>query len=333
MTDSDNQVALGEFDVIATYFRPLTQDRDEALGLTDDAGLLTPPTGSQLVVTTDALVAGRHFLADMDPASLGHKVLGVNLSDLAAMGATPQAYTLALAAPKPLSGEWLAAFTVGLGEAQAAGNVFLLGGDTVGTTGPLTLSITALGWVADGRALCRSGAAPGHDLYVSGTVGDAALGLLIARDDADLTGNAEMNRYLKDRFERPQPRVFLGPALVGCAHSCVDISDGLVADIGHIAETSGVGAQINAQDLPLSDAAQTALDQAPDLLEGILTGGDDYELAFTAPVSARNEITVAAKSSAVPVTRIGSMIERPGVHVIGPGGVSLDLSIDGFRHF
>lgn len=333
MTDSDNQAALGEFDVIATYFRPLTQGRDEALGLTDDAGLLSPPKGSQLVVTTDALVAGRHFLSDMDPVSLGHKVLGVNLSDLAAMGATPLAYTLALAAPKPLSDDWLAAFTTGLGEAQAASKVFLLGGDTVGTTGPLMLSITALGWVADGRALCRSGAAPGDDLYVSGTIGDAALGLLIARDGADLTGNAAMNRFLKNRYERPQPRVSLGPALIGSAGSCVDISDGLVADVGHIAETSGLGAEIYAQDLPLSDAAEAALDRKPDLLKSILTGGDDYELAFTAPVSARDQITAAAKSSGVPVTRIGSMIEGSGIHVIGPGGAGLDLSIGGFRHF
>ena len=332
MNDNHKPDRLGEFDLIAAYFRPLTEGRPEALDLKDDAGLLTPPAGSQLVVTTDALVAGQHFLADADPECLAVKALGVNLSDLAAMGATPAAYTLALAAPKPIVPGWLQTFASGLGDMQAAHGIFLLGGDTVTTSGPLTLSITALGWVAAGQALRRSGARVGDDLYLSGTIGDAALGLLVARDGRTLAGG-DGDAFLRDRYDRPRPRTALGPRLVEIATSCIDVSDGLAADVGHIAKTSGLGAEIGVQDLPLSDAARAALAADPSLLETLVTGGDDYELAFTAAPSSAAAVATAARESGVPVTRIGTMTAEPDVRLLGPGGAVLDLGPGGYRHF
>lgn len=332
MSNNDKTENLGEFDLIAAYFRPLTEGRPEALDLEDDAGLLTPPPGCQLVVTTDALVAGEHFLPDTAPESLAAKALGVNLSDLAAMGATPAAYTLALAAPKPIPPGWLQAFSAGLADTQATHGVFILGGDTVTTSGPLTLSVTALGWVEAGAALRRSGAQVGDDLYVSGTIGDAALGLLVARDGRTLAGDVG-DAFLRARYDRPQPRTALGPRLVRIATSCIDVSDGLAADVGHIAETSGLGADISLRDLPLSDAARAALTDDPGLLQTLVTGGDDYELAFTAPPSAAGAITAVARESGIPVARIGTMTAEPDVRLLGPGGAALDLGQGGYRHF
>ena len=332
MSDRKQEDGLGEFDVIAAYFRPLTGGRAEALGLLDDAGVLTPPQGSDLVVTTDALVAGQHFLPDTAPEDLAHKALGVNLSDLAAMGAVPAAYTLALAIPKPVSPDWLRAFAAGLGAMQASHGLFLLGGDTVSTAGPLTLSVTALGWVPAGAALRRSGAAAGDDLYVSGTIGDAALGLLVARDGRKLAGEAG-DAFLRGRYDRPQPRTALGPRLTGIASACVDVSDGLAADVGHIAETSGLAADIRIQDLPLSDAARAALEAEPGLLQALVTGGDDYELAFTAAPGAAEAVMAMAIEAGVPVRRVGAMTAGAGTRVLGPGGDPLDLATAGFRHF
>jgi thiamine-monophosphate kinase len=325
-------MTLSEFDLIETYFRPLTLGRAEALHLLDDAGVLSVPAGEQLVVTTDALVAGQHFLADTPAERLALKVLGVNLSDLAAMGAKPYAYTLALAAPKPISEVWLESLTDGLAAAQTSHGIFLLGGDTVTTDGPLTLSVTAMGLVPGGQALKRSGASEGDDLYVSGTIGDAALGLLIARDRRPLAGEAG-DRFLRDRYDQPQPRTALGPNLVGAASACADVSDGLVADVGHIAETSNLGAEIRARDLPLSDAARAALTGDASLLKTVVSGGDDYELAFTAPPSAAKAIADASRRSETPVTRIGRMISGTGVRVIGSDGGVLALDAGGYRHF
>lgn len=331
MSDSNDPQALGEFGLIETYFRPLTLGRTEALRLLDDAGILTVAKGEQLVVTTDALVAGRHFLADGPAEDLGLKVLGVNLSDLAAMGAKPLAYTLALAAPKSITGVWLESFTDGLAAAQALHGIFLLGGDTVSTDGPLTLSITAMGTVPTGQGLLRSGARVGDDVYVSGTIGDAALGLLVARDGrklADDRGNA----FLRMRYDRPQPRCLLGPRLIGLATACADVSDGLAADAGHIAETSGVGIEIRVADLPLSSAALSALAADPTLLTTVVAGGDDYELVFTAPPEAAPEIRAAAIRTGIEVTRIGAVIEGSGVRVIDRNGADLELGAGGYRH-
>ena len=324
---------LGEFDLIETYFRPLTLGRDEALALTDDAGILTPPDGKQLIVTTDALVAGQHFLTDMSPDDLAHKVLGVNLSDLAAMGAKAETYTLALAAPKPLSRDWLKGFTKGLAAAQTAHSVFLLGGDTVTTPGPLTLSVTAMGWVPFGQGLLRSGAALGDGVYVTGTIGDAALGLLVAKDGLDLTGDADLNQYLSDRYTRPQARTALGPKLIGIANACADVSDGLVADLGHIADASGVRIDFDAGTIPYSEAAAAALERAPDKLETVLTGGDDYELVFTAPEGAAEKIDAVAKNTDTSITRIGMVSSGAGVRITGPDGRAIQFSSGGYRHF
>ena len=331
MSNSNDPQALGEFGLIETYFRPLTLGRAEALRLLDDAGILTVAKGEQLVVTTDALVAGRHLLADGPAEDLGQKVLGVNLSDLAAMGAKPLAYTLALAAPKSITGVWLESFTDGLAAAQALHGIFLLGGDTVSTDGPLTLSITAMGTVPSGQALLRSGARVGDDVYVSGTIGDAALGLLVARDGRKLADD-QGNAFLRGRYDRPRPRCLLGRKLIGLATACADVSDGLVADAGHIAETSGVGIEIKVADLPLSAAALAALAAYPTLITTVVSGGDDYELVFTAPPGAAREILNASARTDIDVTRIGSVVEGSGVRVIDRNGQDLEVGAGGYRH-
>ncbi|MEK9671515.1 MAG: thiamine-phosphate kinase [Rhodospirillaceae bacterium] len=322
---------MTEFRMIKTYFMPLTGGRPEALGLRDDAAIITPPAGESLVVTTDALVSGRHFLNRTDPGDLAHKALAVNVSDLAAMGARPFGYTLALALPSTATDDWIARFAGSLGEMQKEYGLFLLGGDTVSMgDGPLTLSITAMGFVPEGRALRRGGANPGDDLYVSGTIGDGALGLLAARDGRDW---GEAGENLAGRYHRPEPRTALGQTLIGAASACLDVSDGLVADAGHIAEQSQVRVEIRADAVPLSPAGREVVTADKTLFETALTGGDDYELAFTAPRVNRNQVAAAAKAAATPVTRIGRILEGEGIAVIGRDGEPLAFAAPGFRHF
>ena len=273
----------GEFEFIARRLRPLATTPG-ALALTDDAALLDPAAGRQLVLTKDAMVAGVHFLPDDPPGQIAQKLLRVNLSDLAAMGAAPLGYLLALARPKEISDAWLDEFCAGLAADNAAFGIALLGGDTVSTPGPLTLSLTAIGEVPTGSALLRSGAGPGDDVWVSGTLGDAALGLKVLQGALDVTEPART--FLIERYRLPQPRLALGQALRGIASAAIDVSDGLVADLGHILETSGVGAALHADALPLSEAAR----DLPGARDAALAGGDDYELLFTAPSKRRAEI-------------------------------------------
>ena len=325
-------MTISEFELIARYFRPLTLGRPEALSLLDDAGVLSVPAGSQLVVTTDALVEGRHFLAGTPAIDVAHQALGVNLSDLAAKGATPHSYTLDLVLPKGQEEAWIAAFVAGLADVQGRHGLFLLGGDTAATDGPLTLAVTAFGLVPEGRMLTRGGARAGDDLWVSGTVGDGALGLLVARDGRTVAGPAG-DRFLAGRYRRPQPRTALGRRLIGLATACADVSDGLAADVGHIAEVSGLSARIDGAAVPLSAAARAALDADSALLETILTGGDDYELAFTAPPGAAEALAALSREAGLPLTRIGAMAVGSGVTVTAPGGGDLALKHRGFTHF
>jgi thiamine-monophosphate kinase len=288
------------------------------------------------------LVAEIHFLAEDPPDSIGVKILSVNLSDLAAMGAQPIAYVLSIALPAawgdPAVCQWLDGFTAGLAEMQLAFGITLIGGDTVSTPGPLCLSLAAFGTVESGRELRRGGARPGDTVFVSGTIGDAAIGLreLAGRQPRLLEpGLVEM---VVGRYRRPTPRLSLGRALVGLASACADVSDGLVADLGHICEASGVAATIQAARVPLSEAGRAVLASEPAMLPALISGGDDYELVFTAPTEQIDAIARAAAAIGVPVSAIGGIIRRkhpdaPLVSVSGPDGQALKIGHGGWRHF
>nr|WP_283949554.1 thiamine-phosphate kinase [Limobrevibacterium gyesilva] len=308
--------------MIARHFRPLAGAG--AFALTDDAAVLAPPAGRELVVAADAMVAGVHFLPD-DPADLvGRKLLRTNLSDLAAMGAEPLGYLMTVSAPRETPDAWFAAFAAGLAQDQAAFGITLLGGDTTSTPGPVSLSLTILGTVARGAALRRNGARAGDGIWVSGTIGDGALGLLAATGKLD-----DPTGYLLDRYRLPRPRLALGRRLHGIASAALDVSDGLVQDIGHLCRESGVAAEIDAADVPLSAPARAA-----GMLERCLTGGDDYELVLAVPPAHEAALHEAARAADIPVTRIGGF--RPGsphVTVRAADGMEMRLEKGGWSHF
>ncbi len=323
---------LGEFALIESVFAPLAKDYPLAFGLKDDAAFIRPRAGRDLVVTKDVLVAGVHFFAD-DPADLvARKALRVNLSDLAAKGAKPIGYLLGAVLPKTLDLKWLKQFAKGLAEDQAEFGISLIGGDTVSTPGPLTLSITAFGDVPKGAGLRRTGAREGDDLYVSGTIGDAALGLAVQTGDARCPKKA-LREVLLDRYQVPQPRLSLGAGLLKHASACLDVSDGLAADAGHICETSGLGAEIALGDIPFSDAARFMIDRSPGLLNRLLTGGDDYELLFTATPGRARSIKALSRHIGVPVTHIGKMVAGSDVRVLTGSGRTIAIERAGYTHF
>jgi thiamine-monophosphate kinase len=316
----------GEFEFIARRLRPLAT-ADAALGLTDDAAVLDPTPGRQLVLAKDAMVAGVHFLPEDPAGQIAQKLLRVNLSDLAAMGAAPRGYLLALARSKAISDDWLAKFCAGLAADNAEFGVSLLGGDTVSTPGPLTLSLTAIGEAPKGAALLRGGAQAGDDVWVSGALGDAALGLKALRGELEVTEDAAA--YLIERYRLPRPRLALGEALRGIASAAIDVSDGLVADLGHILEVSGVGAELRADALPLSPAAH----DLPGARDAALSGGDDYELLFTAPPTRRGQIDALSGRLELPLTRIGAIHAEPGLHVLDEAGRAVLVAKAGWQHF
>lgn len=315
---------MGEFELIARHFtRPV---RRAALGVGDDCALLRVEPGQQLAVSSDMLVEGRHFLSTVPPDRLGHKALAVNLSDLAACGAEPLAFTLALALPSADE-----AFVAGLARGMFAladrHGIELVGGDT--TAGPLNLCITVMGQVPPGQALLRSGARAGDTLWVSGTLGDARLALEAFRGQVSLPGEAF--ERVRRAMECPEPRVALGLALRGVASAAIDVSDGLAGDLGHILERSGLGAELQAAALPRSVVLAA---QAPALQhECLLHGGDDYELLFAAPPAQTDAVQRAAASAGVPVTAIGRLRAEPGLDLVGPDGSRQALAARGFDHF
>ena len=326
---------MGEFDLIERFFkRPATASAGAVLGIGDDCALLQPTPGMQLAISSDMLLEGRHFLSTVNPAHLGHKALAVNLSDLAACGAKPLAFTLALSLPRA-DAAWLEPFSQGLFALADAHGCALVGGDT--TQGPLNICITVLGEVPPGRALLRSGARVSDDLYVSGTLGDARLALEVFRGTLAVPG--ELFTTARARMEQPTPRVALGQALRGVASSAIDISDGLVGDLGHILRASGVGACIDtaiAMDLIAAGryaAVAPSLFDAEKQLEFVLAGGDDYELAFTAPAALREAVQAAAQASATPVTRIGQIEAAPGLRLVDGQGQPVSRRFASFDHF
>jgi len=320
----------GEFGLIARHFVWPAPGAD--LGVGDDAALLSVGAGMQLVVSTDLLVSGTHFLANTDAQRLGHKALAVNLSDMAAMGARPRWATLALALPA-VDEVWLSAFALGLRTLAQAQSTELVGGDT--TRGPLTIGITILGEVPRGQALRRDRAQPGDDVWVSGTLGDAAVALAQLNDahlvDAQLLDTAAFDQC-RQRLEAPEPRVALGVALRGLANAAIDISDGFAADLGHILERSGVAARVAYDRLPLSPAL-AGLRFEPSVVQAIIAGGDDYELCFTAARSARAQVEAAALAAGTPVTRCGEILAGVGLQLLDADGHTLPLARSGFDHF
>jgi thiamine-monophosphate kinase len=318
---------LSEFDLIAQYFtRPTRRTDRVALGVGDDCALLTPSSGMQLAISSDMLVEGRHFFPNADPARLGHKCLAVNLSDLAAMGAEPVAFTLALSLPEARA-EWLAPFSAGLLALADRHECELIGGDT--TKGPLNICITVFGEVAPGQALRRDGARPGDDIWISGTLGDARLALAAYRNELALDATAL--ETAAERMHAPMPRVALGLALRGIAHAAIDISDGLIGDLTHVLKRSQVGATLQADALPPGPMLAR---QTPDLRRRFaLAGGDDYELCFTAAAARRDQILAAAHSAGTAVTRVGIIETEPGLRLADASGALLDLQLTSFDHF
>ncbi len=316
---------MNEFEIIRRYFSPPTDHTVLAGG--DDSALIAVTPGMELAVSVDTLVVGRHFLEDAEPYDVGYKSMAVNLSDMAAMGARPRWATLSLTLPGA-DPRWLEQFSHGFLDLSREHLVDLIGGDT--TRGPLAVCMQIMGEVGPGKALRRSGAQPGDELWMSGIVGDAALALAGLRGDFELQAY-EQSEVMK-RLNRPQPRVALGRGLIGLATSAIDVSDGLVADLGHIADASGVGAVIEWESVPLSAVAEGHRGH-PLIQRCALAGGDDYELAFTAPPGLGPDLELLAGGVGVALTRIGRIEAGAGVAVLDRAGKTLVLPETGFDHF
>ena len=323
---------LGEFDRIARILRPLTVGDPGALGLMDDAALIEAEEGQQIVATTDTMVDTVHFLAGTAPELLAAKLLRVNLSDLAAMGARPFAYLLTTALPRNLDDDWLFAFSRGLAADQEKFSVHLIGGDSVPTSGQLSVGITAFGRVASGQALQRNGARPGDGVYVTGSLGDAVLGLHLLRQNRSHGLASTDADYLIGRHHQPTPRLEIGQRLIGVARAVMDVSDGIAGDLDHICAASGVAATVVASRIPLSPPARRLLDLNPELKHAALAGGDDYELLFTVP--SQNEAALAGirADSGVPITRIGAVVAGEAVRIVDDAGLEIP-DLVGWRHF
>jgi thiamine-monophosphate kinase len=329
------RAALSEFEIIARFFAPLATD-PAALSLLDDTAVLPVPEGQELIATSDTITEGVHFLPGDPPDSIGHKALAVTLSDLAAKGARPYAYLLNLALHEP-SGPWLEAFAKGLGALQAMCGICLVGGDTSYTPGPPSISVTALGLVSQGDAVLRRGALAGDTLVVSGTIGDAHLGLLLLREPglARVWGLSEAEgAFLIERYRRPEPRYGLASSIRHCARASIDISDGLAGDAAKLCQASSVSATIDASRVPLSPAAAKAVGAAPELLKHLLCGGDDYEILAAMEESHASHFARQALEHSIPVTAIGAVHKGEGeVRILDANGNPLSLDHPGFVHF
>lgn len=327
---------LDEFELIERYFAPLAKGEPGAFGLTDDAAELMIAPGKRAVVTTDAIISGIHFPVTEDARTIASRLVRVNLSDLAAKGAVPRAYTLVLALPDSTTPEWIAAFAQGLADEQHRFGITLIGGDTTRSDSALMLSLTMIGEVSENTMILRSGASVGDDIYVSGTIGDATLGRALMEENINTPDDAA-RAYLIGRFRTPNPRVEVGLRLVGLASAAADISDGLVADLNHICNASRVCADVELERVPLSVPAQRLVTDNQPLRITLLTGGDDYELVFTAPTSVSERLQQLAVQSGVELTRIGRVVDvdaQPNaVTVRDTKGRYVEVGDGGYRHF
>ena len=328
------RVVTSEAELIQGFLAPLAAGYPGAFALKDDAATITPPAGTDLVVTMDAIAAGVHFFADDAAADIGWKALAVNISDLVAKGTKPHAYLMSLAFPEPPSAEWLAGFVSGLGQAQAAFGLHLIGGDTDRRPGPLAITVTAAGLVPTGRMVRRGTACAGDRVLVSGTLGDSALGLVLRRPGDKPCWKLDQSHrdYLAGRYLRPAPRLALAPIVRQLATAAMDISDGLMKDLMRMAAASGVGARVDVSHLPLSEAVRVVLAQDSAVITTIATGGDDYEvLAAVSPREAAAFIA-AAKAAGVPVTDIGCFEPGSGAVLLDARGRIIDLARTGYDH-
>jgi thiamine-monophosphate kinase len=320
--------------LIARYFRPLAT-APGAFGLSDDAAALTPPPGCDLVLTTDGVIAGVHFFPDDPPDTIGRKALRMNLSDLAAKGARPAGFLLSLALPAGTDATWIAGFAAGLGEDAAAYGCPLFGGDTDHTPGPLAVSIAAFGTVPQGRMVRRSTAKAGDSIVVTGTIGDAALGVKVRRDPNLAQGwrlAQAMVAHLERRYLLPQPRTALAEMVLRDARAAMDVSDGLAGDIAKLCRASSVAAEIDVSRVPLSGAARAAVAAVPALIETVLTGGDDYEIVLTLAPEKLATLRDAAQAAGVAVTEIGRVQAGEGARFIQQGQ-ALEFARPAYSHF
>ncbi len=318
---------MNEFDIIKEIFAPLTRGNEGAFNLKDDAAVLRPQPGKDFVITSDALVAGVHFFPDDPPQLIAAKAVRVNVSDLAAKAAQPVGYLMSIALPGTCDRAWLDAFATGLGADQKQFGLSLYGGDTVSTPGPLTISITMFGTVDAGGMIQRSGARPGDLVFVTGTVGDAGLGLKIVR--GDLASTAERDRQiLVDRYRVPQPRVQMLELLTRLANAACDVSDGLIADAAHIAHASAARIDLDAEAVPLSASARACRTRILDLA----TSGDDYEILFTAAAENAEAIDAYAEQIGIRITKIGRVIAGDGAHLLDANGNEVEVRRSGFDH-
>ena len=315
----------GEFDLIARYFAPLAGP--SGLGLLDDAACIRPPAGKDLIISKDMLVEDVHFLPNSDPVDLAFKALSVNISDLAAKGAKPTEYFVGLAIPKETPTAWFEGFAKGLGEAQARYGVQLAGGDTTSTKSGIVISVTALGYVGEGQMITRAGAVPGDRVYVTGSLGRAALGLRC------LQGLAAHDEVLVNSYLRPVPHHDFGQGLVGLATASADISDGFIADMGHICVASAVGATIQQDRLPLCSAATNATLANPALMPLIWSGGDDYEIIFTVSTAKQGQLEALAAKTGTCFTDVGVINAEIGVELIDSLGELVHPGKAGYQHF
>lgn len=324
----------GEFELIRRYFAPLAARAPGALNLQDDACTIAAPPGHELVLTVDALTAGVHFLRDDPPDLIARKMLRVNLSDLAGKGARPLGYLMTTAFDPATDEAWVARFVEGLALDQEEFGIALLGGDTTATPGPMSLTATLIGTVPTGRALRRGGARPGDRILVSGTIGDGHFGLAAARHELGDLDHAQLS-FLAGRYRLPQPRNRLGCALVeaGLGHAGMDVSDGLVADLRHMCEASGCGAEVATTRIPVSAAVADLLAETPDLLLQAITGGDDYEVLLAAPGEEVAAILELGRRCSTQVTEIGCFTEGKGVLFVDADNRPLSLPKAGFTHF
>lgn len=318
---------MDEFGIISKYFSPLAKNYSGALGLKDDAAIITPNTNNNIVVTKDAIVENVHFFKNDSAHDIALKLLGVNLSDLAAMGASPLAYLIGVILPKNTNQNWLEEFSASMADGIKQYGGALIGGDTVSHDGPLTLTLTAIGEIPLGKELKRSGAKEGDLVFVSGTIGDSYLGL------QSIKGHVEAYEYLQERYHKPIPRIEIGIKLREIASACIDISDGLVADLTHICESSGVGSEINLKNIPLSTHSRKIVDKNAGMLIKIINGGDDYELLFTCAAKKESEITNISKEVGIPIAKIGSITKGDKVTILDEAGSEIILQNGGYKHF
>jgi thiamine-monophosphate kinase len=334
--DPTERMSGGEDTIVREFFAPLAEGCAGALGLRDDCALIAPEPGTELVLKTDPIAEGIHYLADDAPEDIGWKALAVNVSDLVAKGATPLGYLMAVSFPEAPTRTWLSAFANGLREAQQCFGCCLLGGDTDRRPGPVTISITAIGAVPAGRMVRRGAARDGDFLFVSGSLGDAALGLALRKAPqlaaawGLLAGEAD---HLRQRYRRPHPRPGLSPVLREHASAAMDISDGLAKDLMRMCSASGCAAQIDAGDIPLSTAAAKALAADPRSMQQVIGGGDDYEVLAAVPAAQAEQFEASASAAGVSVTRIGSLKAGTGAVFIGRDGSPLRLPVTGWDHF